>query len=140
MALGALFQRVGEPTVFDPFDRTIDRTLRKLAKQRVRLVLQPGDHWVIDCAIPEDADTNAALLTCQMRGWVEPLHQAVRSAQLTPDGALPQNMSFDKMQTIYRLTSAGWSVIHRSDLIATCALLIAAMSLALAIFGIAHQH
>jgi hypothetical protein len=56
-----------------------------------------------------------------------------------PPCALPQNINFDKMQTLDRLTSAGWSVIHRSDLIATCALLIAAMSLGLAIFGIAHQ-
>jgi hypothetical protein len=140
MALRDLFQRVGEPAVFDPFDRTIDRTLRKLSKQRVRLVLQPGDHWVIDRAIPQDDDTNAALLTCQMRGWVEPLHHALPSAQLAPDGSLPPNINFDKMQTLYRLTSAGWSVIHRSDQIAACALLIAAMSLALAIFGIVHQH
>jgi hypothetical protein len=124
--------------MFDRFDWKVDRTLRKLAKQRVRLVLQPGDHWVIDCAIPQDDDTRAALLTCQMRGWVEPLRDAVPSAQLAPDGSLPPNINFDKMQTLYRLTSAGWSVIHRSDLIATCALLIAAMSFALAIFGIAH--
>jgi hypothetical protein len=61
------------------------------------------------------------------------------SAQLTAEGALPRDMSFDKMQTLYRLTSAGWSVIHRSDLIAICALLISAMSLSLAIFGIAHR-
>jgi hypothetical protein len=125
--------------MFDPFDRTIDRTLRKLARQRVRLVLQPGDHWVVDYAVPQDDDTRAALLTCQMRGWVEPLRDAVPSAQLTPEGTLPPNLSFDKVQTLYRLTSAGWSVIHRSDLIATCALLIAAMSFALAIFGVAHQ-
>lgn len=125
--------------MFDPFDRTVDRTLRKLSRQRVRLVLQPGDYWVIDRAIPQDDDTRAALLTCQMRGWVEPLQHAVPSAQLTPDGSLPPNINFDKMQTLYRLTSAGWSVIHRSDLIATCALLIAAMSLALAIFGITHR-
>ena len=92
-----------------------------------------------DCAIPQDGDTHAALLTCYMRGWVEPLEHALPSSQLSPSGALPQNVSFDKMQTLYRLTSAGWSVIHRSDLIATCALLIAAMSFALAIFGIAHQ-
>jgi len=93
--------------MFDPFDRTVDRTLRKLAKQRVRLVLQPGDYWVIDRAIPQDDDTRAALLTCQMRGWVEPLHHALPSAQLTPGGSLPQNINFDKMQTLYRLTSAG---------------------------------
>ena len=123
--------------MFDQFEWAVHRTLRKLAKQRVRLVLQPGDYWVIDRAIPQDNDTHAALLTCQMRGWVEPLHHAVPSAQLLPTGALPPNMT-DKMD-MFRLTSAGWSVIHRSDLIASCALLIAAMSLALAIFGIAHQ-
>jgi hypothetical protein len=126
-------------TMFDPFDRTVDRTLRKLAKQRVRLVLQPGDYWVIDSAIPQDDDTHAALMTCRMRGWIEPLHHAVPSTQLTPHGALPPNMGSDKMLTLYRLTSASWSVIHRSDLIAICALLISAMSLSLAIFGIAHR-
>jgi hypothetical protein len=125
--------------VFDPFDRTVDRTLRKLAKQRVRLVLQPGDYWVIDSTIPQDDDNQAALLTCQMRGWIEPLHHAVPSTQLTPDGALPPNMNSTKMLTLYRLTSAGWSIIHRSDLIAICALLISVMSLALAIFGSVHR-
>ena len=125
--------------MFDPFDRTIDRTLRQLAKQRVRLVLQPGDYWVIDQSVPQHDDTHAALLTCYMRGWIEPLEHAVPSSQLTPSGALPANMNFEKMQTFYRLTSAGWSAIHRSDLIATCALMISAMSLALAIFGIAHH-
>jgi hypothetical protein len=56
-----------------------------------------------------------------------------------PGGALPPNFNLEKAEPFYRLTSAGWSVIHPSDLIATCALLIAAMSLALAIIGIAHQ-
>jgi hypothetical protein len=126
--------------MFDRFERTIRRTLRKLAKQRIRMVLQPGNYWVIDRAIDHDDDKLAALLTCQMRGWIEPLHHAVPSAQLSPSGELPPNFSFDKTETFYRLTSAGWSVIHRSDLIATCALLIAAMSFALATFGIAHQH
>jgi hypothetical protein len=125
--------------MFDPFDRTIHRTLRKLAKQRVRLVLQPGDYWVIDSAIPQDDDTHAALLTCQMRGWIEPLHHAVRSTQLLSGDTLPPNVSFDKTETFYRLTSAGWSVIHRSDLIAKCALLISTMSFALAILGSVHR-
>ena len=102
--------------MYDRFDWTVGRTLRKLAKQRIRVVLQPGDYWVIDCAIPQDGDTHAALLTCYMRRWIEPLEHAVPSSQLSPAGALPQNISFDKMETFYRLTSAGWSVIHRSDL------------------------
>jgi hypothetical protein len=125
--------------MFDPFDRTVDRTLRQLAKQRIRAVLQPGNCWVIDCAIPQNGDTHAALLTCYMRGWVEPLERAVPSSKLPPSGSLPPNFSFETMETFYRLTSAGWSVIHRSDLIAICALLISAMSFALAIFGMAHH-
>ena len=115
------------------------RRLRKLAKQRIRMVLQPGNSWVIDRAITHGGDTEAALQTCQMRGWVEPLHHAVPSAQLTPSGALPPNFGYDKTETFYRLTSAGWSVIHRSGLIATCALLISAMSFALAIFAVVHR-
>ena len=54
--------------MFDRFERTIRRTLRKLAKQRIRMVLQPGNAWVIDRAITHDDDTQAALLTGQMRG------------------------------------------------------------------------
>jgi hypothetical protein len=126
--------------MFGPFDRTIDRTLRQVAKQRVRLVLQPGDYWVIDQSVPQHDDTHAALLTCYMRGWVEPLEHAVPSSKLSPSGALPSNFSLDKMETFYRLTSAGWSEIYQSDLVATCALIISAMSFALAIFGIVHQH
>src|SRR5665811_548731 len=103
--------------MFDRFERTIHRTLRKLAKQRIRMVLQPGNYWVIERAIVYGEDTEAALLTCQMRGWVEPIQHAVPSAQLLPDGTLPPNFSFEKVKTLYRLTSAGWSVIHRSDLI-----------------------
>jgi hypothetical protein len=126
-------------SMFDPFDRTVDRTLRKLAKQRVRMVLQPGNYWVIDRAPAENDDIHAALLTCYMRGWVEPLEHAVPSSRLSPTGSLPPNFSFDRMETFYRLTSAGWSVIHRSDLIAACALLISALSFALAIFGSVHR-
>jgi hypothetical protein len=36
--------------MIDPFERTIRRTLRQLAKQRVRMILQPGNFWVIDNA------------------------------------------------------------------------------------------
>ena len=125
--------------MFDRFERIIRRTLRKLAKQRVRMVLLPGNYWVVERAIDHDDDTRAALLTCQMRGWVEPLLHAVPSALVVPGGAVPPNFNLDKAEPFYRLTSAGWSVIHRSDLIATCALLIAAMSFALGIFAIFHH-
>jgi hypothetical protein len=114
--------------MFDKFDRKIIQTLRGLARQRVRVVLPPENYWVIDCAIKKDADTDAALATCFMRGWIEPLEHAVPSTQLAPDGSLPANFQFERKETIYRLTSAGWSAIHRSGTIAICALLISAMS------------
>jgi hypothetical protein len=125
--------------MFDRFERTVRRTLRKLAKQRVRMVLLPGNYWVVERAIEHDDDTRAALLTCQMRGWIEPLLHAVPSWQVTPGGALPPNFNLKKAEPYYRLTSAGWSVIHRSDLVAACALLISAMSLALAVFASVHR-
>jgi hypothetical protein len=96
--------------MFDAFDQTIRNTLQQLARQRVRLVLQPGNYWIIDLAIKKDEDTDAALATCFMRGWVEPLVNAVPSTQLSADGRLPPNFQFEGNETIYRLTSAGWSV------------------------------
>jgi hypothetical protein len=72
-------------------------------------------------------------------GWVEAQHNGVPSTQLSPTGELPPNFRFDKLETYYRLTSAGWSAIHRSDLIAACALLISVMSFALAIFATVHR-
>jgi hypothetical protein len=121
--------------VFDPFERTIRHTLRKVAKQRIRMVLQPGNYWVIEQAVGTDPETHAALLTCYMRGWVEPLEDAIPSAAIPADGNLPPNFQFEGRETLYRLTSAGWSAIHRSSLIAICALLISALSFATAIIG-----
>jgi hypothetical protein len=114
--------------MFDPFEKTIRQTLRQLSKQRIRIVLQPGNYWVIDNAGKAGEDTHPALLTCYMRGWVEPLEHAVPSGMI-PDGRLPDGFKFNAVETQYRLTSAGWSAIHRSNTIATVALLISALSL-----------
>jgi hypothetical protein len=50
--------------MFDPFERTIRRTLRALSRQRVRMILQPGYVFVIDNALDPHPDTEAALKTC----------------------------------------------------------------------------
>ena len=123
--------------MFDPFERTVRRTLRQLAKQRVRLVLQPGNVWVIDNAGTQDEDTHAALVTCYMRGWIEPLEHAVPRAKLSPDGRLPANLNFGEAETQYRLTSAGWSAIHRSNTIAIVALLISVLSFSVVVLRLA---
>ena len=112
--------------MFDPFERTVRRTLRQLSKQRVRLVLQPGNIWVVDHTGSKTDDTDAALLTCFMRGWVEPLEHALPHAKLKPDGSLPER--WEGVETQYRLTSAGWTIIHRTRTIALVALAISAMS------------
>lgn len=119
--------------MFDRFDFAIRRTLKQLAAQRVRMILQPGNYWVLDNTGTRTEDTDAALLTCYMRGWVEPLDRAVPTAALGSDGRLPPNFQFDRVETHYRLTSAGWSAIHRSGTIAIAALCISVLSFALVI-------
>src|SRR5690348_971138 len=101
--------------MFDRFERTVRRTLRQIARQRVRMVLQPGGFWVVDRAAPEHKDKQAALLTCYMRGWVEPLENAIPTKQI--DFENPLDMRGAELETQYRLTSAGWSIIHRSSTI-----------------------
>lgn len=123
--------------IFDPFERHIRRTLRKLAKQRVRMILPPNA-WVIERAVEDDnEETRAALHTCYMRGWIEPLQEGVPMSSIPTDGRLPTGFSFDRRSNLYRLTSAGWSVIHRSSLIALCALLISSGSFVIAMIALA---
>lgn len=124
--------------MFDSRERQIRHVLRKLSEQRVALVLQPGNYWVIEKAISDDEETDTALLTCYMRGWVEPIEGAIPSGRLNPDGSLPAGLQFDKLETHYRLTSAGWSVINGSHRLAVLALTISMISLAVSIAANLH--
>lgn len=104
-------------------ERHIRRTLRALARQRVAMVLQPGNVFVVERAIPDDEDTLAAIRTCHMRGWVEPMFDgAIPHGRVPPPGA---PLAFDRSQPVYRLTDSGWAVIHRSHEVALLALVIA---------------
>lgn len=87
--------------------------LKRLARQRVALVLQPGNVWVIENAVPDNEETDAALKTCFMRGWVEPLENSVPKGSLTADGKLPNGIHFDKCGPLWKLTDSGWSAINR---------------------------
>ena len=109
-------------------ERFIRRILRKLGRQRVAVVLQPGNIWVVEKAVEDTVETDAALKTCHIRGWVEPLENAIPKGKLSPDGKLPENL-FEGIGPTYKLTSAGWSVIYRSYQLALLALLISATSL-----------
>jgi hypothetical protein len=97
-------------------ERLIRKTLHQLARQRVALILQPGNAWVVENAVADnDEAVAAALRTCQLRGWAAVEVSAVPHGSLTPSGDLPRGPIADRISPIYRLTEAGWNVIHRSQ-------------------------
>ncbi|MCK5246694.1 hypothetical protein KAR02_07335 [Candidatus Bipolaricaulota bacterium] len=93
-------------------ERFIRKVLQRLSRQRVEVIL-PGGVWVINHAVTEEEDVVEAVRTCHMRGWVEPLCNAIPQGRLTADGKLPEGELFSGVGPMYRLTEAGWSVIHR---------------------------
>lgn len=132
----------GSREIGDPFERTIRQALRQLSRQRVRMILQPGNVRVIDNAVQRNQDTDAALMTCWLRGWAEPVENAVPTGQLTPDGQLP-NPVVTGVMTMYRLTDSGWSVVHRSHMWLLITVIIAFLSLCLGILVsglLSHPH
>ena len=120
--------------MIDPFERKIRRTLRQLSRQRVRLILQPGNVFVVDDAVRHDDDTDAALQTCWMRGWVELVDHAVPAGNLTPDGRLPDK-PITGTTAIYRMTDSGWSVVQRSHTWSLIAVLMAFLGVCAGLLG-----
>lgn len=108
-------------------ERAIRKTLRKLSRQRVALILQPGDVWVVENAIGHDDDTEAALRTCHLRGWVEPVADAVPMGDLTPEGQLPPGSLTTR--PCYRLTEGGWAALNRAHswVVAGCLVAVTAL-------------
>jgi hypothetical protein len=80
------------------------------------MILQPGNYWVIEKAVESgDEKVASALRTCQMRGWVDTLSNALPTGKLVGEGDnlhLPDK--FTGIEPLYRLTEAGWDVIHNS--------------------------
>lgn len=107
--------------------------LRQLSKQRVALVLQPGNVWVIERAVPDNEETDALLKTCYMRGWVEPLENSVPKGKLKPDGSLPDGEIFQSSAPVWKLTDSGWSAINRSHQIAILGLFLSLLGLLIAV-------
>lgn len=110
-------------------ERQIRKVLAGLARQRVALILQPQGVWVIERALVGDEDTEAALMTCHMRGWVEPLHDSMPAGDLTPDMKLPAGPMFTRTQAVFRLTEGGWSALNRVHAWTVAGIVIAVLSL-----------
>lgn len=116
-------------------ERFIKQILRGLSRQRISMVMQPGNVWVIENVLKEDGDVAEALLTCYLRGWVEPIPNAVPHGHLTPDGQLPEELLLE-VKTMYRLTEAGWHVINRTHRWVILTLLVASATLFATIIGL----
>ncbi len=123
-------------------ERFIRKTLRRLSQQRVHGILQPGNYWVIEKAVSEYEGDKvvAALRTCNLRGWVEIHTDAVPHSKLTPEGKLPKDFLISGVMSdvapIYKLTEAGWNVIHRSHEWVVATFVIVAITLIATILGI----
>ena len=111
------------------YEWKIYRLLRRIAKQRVGMIMQPGNVWVIEYAAPINESSMPMVQTCVLRGWIEVLHEAVNHGQLKEDGSLPSGPLFTGKQDIWRLTDAGWSAIHRAHQLSI-------LGLALSVIGV----
>lgn len=111
----------------------IRSVLRRLPRQRVGLVLQPGNVWVIEKAVQDNEETDAALKTCYMRGWVEPLDNSVPKGKLKEDGSLPDGGPFRSSGPIWKLTDSGWAIINRAHTWVLIGVLIGAVGVVVAL-------
>jgi hypothetical protein len=110
-------------------ERFIRKVLKSISKQRVALILQPGNVFVIEKAPASEPGIEEALRTCHIRGWVEPICNAIPKGKLTKNGRLPDGDLFTEIGPYYRLTEAGWSIIRRTHLwvVTTCLIALATL-------------
>ncbi|MHA6769546.1 hypothetical protein [Sphingobium ummariense] len=103
--------------------------LSGLARQRVAIVMQPGGVWVIENALQRSDAVEAAMMTCLMRGWAEPLHEDMPMGDLDPNN-LPSSLPpFTRTETIYRLTEGGWAALNRAHAWTLAGVIIGVLSL-----------
>lgn len=112
-------------------ERRIRKVLAGLARQRVALILQPHRVWVIELALTRTNEVEADLMTCLMRGWIEPLQEnmPMGDLDLTNLGAGPP--PFSRTETLYRLTEGGWNALNRMHAWTAAGVLVAVAALIL---------
>lgn len=117
-------------------ERFIRRILVKLSRQRVRGILQPGNVWVVEKAVRSGKGVDEALRTCHLRGWIEPLVNALPQGELTEKGELPEGDIFNRVGPVYRLTEAGWHVIRQTHYWVVATFLVAAATFVTTILAV----
>jgi hypothetical protein len=88
---------------------------------------------VIENAVEDSEQTDAALKTCHMRGWVEPIENALPRGKLMPDGTLPSGDIFQNVGPLYRLTEGGWAAVNRTHRWSVLAIAISILSFAVSV-------
>src|SRR4051794_38504282 len=111
----------------------IRRVLKSLSGQRVAGVLQPGNVWVVDGAVEDNEKTDAALKTAYIRGWGEPIENAVPKGRLGPDGRLPSGPLFQGAGPLWRLTEGGWAIVYQTQLWTLFVIVVSVLSFAVSV-------
>lgn len=130
--------------LFDSRERRVLRTLDHLSRQRLAMRLPhptPGhnDVWVIEMTPTQSDDVKNDLLTGLLRGWVEVVEDSIPSSRLRPDGSLPDGALWQNQEPIYRLTDVGWAVVRGTHTLAWWGMIVALISLVVAIAALAAQ-
>jgi hypothetical protein len=117
-------------------DRKLRSILKKVDKQRVFGLpkAKDGRPWpMVEHVIPyEDEEFMCGLLNCEFRGWVE------RFGDEVP--ILNMHSGQEAHQNLFRITQAGRAVLDRTQAIANFALLVAIISLIVALVGAFADH
>ncbi|HHC6471119.1 TPA: hypothetical protein ACN359_004547 [Vibrio parahaemolyticus] len=95
------------------YEFKMHRVLKKVARQRVAMILQPGNVPVIERAIRRDEETKTFLLTAQIRGWVDVLHDNMPTGKVDSNGNMMSDPALTSKETHWKLTDSGWAVIQR---------------------------
>lgn len=70
-------------------ERLIRKALRAIARQRVALILKPGNVMVVENSTPDTEWFDLAVKTAHIRGWVEILHDSIPMGRLRFEGNTP---------------------------------------------------
>ena len=121
--------------MFETFrrERQVRKALRAISRQRVALVLQPGNVQVVEQSPPDAEWFDLGVRTCLIRGWVEVLHENLPTGAVLMLGKTPVPPSQFSPKTHYRLTEGGWAVLNRSHSWVLATFLVSSLGLMVAV-------
>lgn len=118
-------------------ERRVRRALKAVSRQRVAMILQPGNVSVIERGVPDEEWFEQGVRTCHIRGWVEVLHKNLPTGSLHFHGNEPQFPAEIQSKNHYRLTEGGWAVLNRSHSLLVATFLVSAVGLVVAVASLA---